>query len=51
MKKNMKTIMKKYLSLFLVAGLGGLVALGINRLFTSNTTTQFQEQRLARFAS
>jgi Do/DeqQ family serine protease len=47
----MKTIMKKYLSLFLVAGLGGLVALGINRLFTNNTTTQFQEQRMARFAS
>lgn len=47
----MKNNMKKYLGLFLVAGLGGLVALGINRLFLSETGTQFQEQRMARFAS
>ncbi len=43
--------MKKYLGLFLVASLGGLVALGFSKLFTKETNSQFQEQRLARFAS
>jgi len=43
--------MKKYLGLFLVAGLGGLVALGLNRLFVKQDSSMFQEQRLARFAA
>jgi serine protease Do len=43
--------MKKYLNLILVASIGGLVALGVNRLFVKENTSQTNEQRLARFAS
>ena len=43
--------MKKYLNLFLVASIGGLVALGVNRIFVKENTSQTNEQRLARFAS
>ncbi|MFI5222537.1 MAG: Do family serine endopeptidase [Bacteroidia bacterium] len=43
--------MRKYLLMFMVAGLGGLVALGINRLFVKNDSSGFNEIRLARFAS
>ena len=51
MKKTMKENMKKHFNLFLIACLGGIVALGINRLFVKENLTQFEEQRLARFAS
>jgi len=49
--KKSNSIMKKYLGLFLVAGLGGMVALGINRLFIKENNSFFQEARMAKFAS
>jgi len=43
--------MKKYLNLFFVASLGGLVAIGVNKLFIKENVSQIEEQRLAHFAS
>jgi Do/DeqQ family serine protease len=47
-KKNMH--MKKYLGL-IVATLGGLAALGVNKLLTKNETTQFTQNYLAKYTS
>jgi Do/DeqQ family serine protease len=43
--------MKKYIGVFLVAGLGGLAAIGINKMFEDDTRSQINEERMARFAS
>ncbi len=43
--------MKNYLKLFLIASLGGLVALGTNRLLIKENRSLSEEQRMARFAS
>lgn len=57
LKNRMKTriIMnqhiKKYLGLFAVAGLGGLVAVGVTKLVDDNSAANFSENYLARYAS
>lgn len=43
--------MKKYLFIFAAASLGGLVALGLNKLFSNESAEQFEKNHLARFAS
>lgn len=43
--------MKKYLGIFVVAGLGGLAALGINQLIQKDETAKFTENYLAKYAS
>ncbi len=42
--------MKRYIGFFAVAALGGLAALGINRLFIKNDASFYHEERMARFA-
>ncbi len=43
--------MKKYLLIFAVASLGGLVALSLNRLISNEDTVEFERNHLARYAS
>lgn len=43
--------MKKYLGLFAVAGLGGLVAVGVTKLVDDKHADNFSENYLARYAS
>lgn len=47
----MKENMKKYLGLFVVAGLGGLVAVGVTKLIDDNNTDTFTANYMARYAS
>lgn len=42
--------MKRYLGLFAVAALGGLAALGINKLLSNDQSSLYQQERMARFA-
>ena len=41
--------MKKYIMIFAVAGLGGLVALGLNKLISKDSTVEFEKSYLARY--
>ena len=50
-KKIMNQNMKKYLGLFAVASLGGLVAVGVTKLVDDKHADNFSENYLARYAS
>lgn len=43
--------MKKYIAMIAIASLGGLVALGLNKIFTEDQSVGAQEMYLARYAS
>lgn len=43
--------MKRILGLLLIASIGGLVALGLNRLFKEDDTSRFESNYLARYTS
>ncbi|MFN9115495.1 MAG: Do family serine endopeptidase [Bacteroidota bacterium] len=47
----MKQNMKKMLGVFIVAGLGGLAAVGITKLMDDNSTDRFTENYMAKYAS
>ena len=47
----MKQNIKKILGIFIVAGLGGLAAVGITKLMDDNTTDRFTENYMAKYAS
>ncbi|MFN5665310.1 MAG: hypothetical protein ACK461_09045, partial [Bacteroidota bacterium] len=43
-------MLKRYITFFAVAALGGLTALGISKLFSDSQGTVLQQERMARFA-
>lgn len=49
--KNQAIKMKKYFMIFAVASLGGLVALGLNKFLSKDSTVNFEQKYLARYAS
>jgi len=43
--------MKKYLGILLIASIGGIVAIGLNKLFNNENQERFEQNYLARYAS